>query len=217
MKKAVIFDLDGVITDTAEFHYEAWKTIADDLGVYFDHQINERLKGVDRLASLRIILETSMRTFSDRELLTLADQKNRLYQTLIAKMTPEDVFPGVIELITQLKTAGFLIGLASVSKNANFVLERLKITALFDYVADANKIARSKPDPEIFLTVAENLGVHPDQCVGVEDAAAGVEAIKAAKMPAIGVGDPQILHQSNRVVGLTGQVTLALIDELLSV
>jgi beta-phosphoglucomutase len=215
MQKAVIFDLDGVITDTAEFHYKAWKILADKVGVPFDEEANESLKGIDRMGSLRWILARGNKQLSDAQMMQLADDKNKDYQALIAQMQEDDIFPGVKELILTLKANGYLIGLASVSKNAQFVLQRLNITELFDYVADAASIVNSKPDPEIFLTVAKHLQVEPANCVGVEDAVAGIAAIKAAGMPAIGVGDPLILVEADRVVAKTGVISVDLIEQLL--
>lgn len=216
MQKAVIFDLDGVITDTAEFHYKAWKNLADKVAVPFDEQANESLKGIDRMASLRWILARGDKQFSEAEILQLADEKNKDYQQLIAAMQEDDIFPGVKSLILTLKGRGYLIGLASVSKNAQFVLERLKITELFDCVADAASIVNTKPDPEIFLTVAKHLHLSPERCVGVEDAIAGVKAIKAAGMPAIGVGDPLVLTEADCVVAQTAMISVDMIEQLLS-
>lgn len=215
MQKAVIFDLDGVITDTAAFHYKAWKKLADKVGAPFDEEANESLKGIDRMASLRWILARGEKQFSEAEILQLADEKNTHYQQLIAKMQEDDIFPGVKELILALKASGYLIGLASVSKNAQFVLQRLQITELFDYVADAASIVNSKPDPEIFLTVARQLNVAPANCVGVEDAAAGVRAIKAAGMPAIGVGAPLVLTEADCVIAQTAMISVDMIEQLL--
>lgn len=213
--KAVIFDLDGVLTDTAHFHFLAWKQIAGKVGVHFDEAMNEQLKGIDRMGSLDLILQQSDRTFSDEERHQLAAEKNTNYQALIQQISPEDVFSGVVGLIDVLRTSGFRLGVASVSKNAQFVLQQLGITGAFDYIADAAKISRSKPDPEIFLTVAQALKVPPAYCVGIEDAAAGVQAIKSAGMPAIGVGEPDVLYQADKVVAATGDIQLSTIEALL--
>lgn len=198
--EAVIFDLDGVITDTASFHYKAWKILADELGIYFDEEINERLKGIDRLGSFEIILEKSEKLYSHEEKVLLADKKNEYYKELINTMTPQDILPGAIDVLKQLKASGIKTGLASVSKNAFTVLDRLGIKDNFDYVADAAKVKKGKPDPEIFLTVAENLGVSPRYCLGVEDAEAGVKAIKSAGMYAVGIGDGVILCEADDVI-----------------
>lgn len=197
---AVIFDLDGVITDTARYHYLAWKRLADGLGVPFDEAFNERLKGVDRMGSLELILARSGRHFGDEEKRALAEQKNRDYQQLIATMTPADLLPGAAEALQSVRRAGLKLGLASVSKNAPTVLDRLGIADWFDDVVDANQVKRGKPDPEIFLTAAEHLGVAPGASIGVEDAVAGVRAIKAAGMYAVGVGDPAVLREADRVI-----------------
>ncbi|MCX8131221.1 MAG: beta-phosphoglucomutase [Clostridia bacterium] len=199
-KKAVIFDLDGVITDTAEFHYKAWKKLADELGIYFDEKINEQLKGVDRLSSLEIILKRSQKLYTRDEKDAMAYRKNEYYKELVEGMTPENILPGVEHVLKELKSRGIKTGLASASKNAFTVLDKLGIRAYFDYVVDASKIAKGKPDPEIFLTAACNLDVSPSDCIGVEDAEAGVKAIKGAKMYAVGIGDKDILAEADEVI-----------------
>jgi beta-phosphoglucomutase len=198
--KAVIFDLDGVITDTAHYHYLAWKRLADSVGAPFDEAFNEQLKGVDRMGSLELILARAPRTYTLEEKRALADAKNRHYGELIATMTPGDLLPGALRALEAVRAAGLRIGLASVSRNAFTVLDRLGIRDRFDDVVDAATVARGKPDPEIFLTAAAHLGVDPADCLGVEDAAAGVASIKDAGMYAVGVGDPQVLHRADRVI-----------------
>jgi beta-phosphoglucomutase len=198
--KAVIFDLDGVITDTAHYHYLAWKRTADSVGAPFDEAFNEQLKGVDRMGSLELILARAPRSYSQQEQLALADAKNSHYQELIATMTPQDLLPGALRALEEVRAAGLRIGLASVSKNAFTVLDRLGIRDRFDDVVDAATIRNSKPHPEIFLTAAEHLGVAPADCLGVEDAAAGVASIKDAGMFAVGVGSPEVLYRADRVI-----------------
>jgi beta-phosphoglucomutase len=198
--KAVIFDLDGVITDTAHYHYLAWKRLAESEGVHFDHAFNEQLKGIDRMGSLDLILAGSPRSYSAARKQELADLKNRHYQELIATMTQADLLPGAVDALASVREAGLRIGLASVSRNAFTVLERLGIRERFDYVVDAAQIAKSKPHPEIFLTAALQLGVAPVDCLGVEDAVAGVAAIKSAGMVALGIGDPAVLTQADLVI-----------------
>ena len=198
--KAVIFDLDGVITDTARYHYLAWKRLAEGEGVAFDEDFNEHLKGVDRMGSLELILGQAAPRYSMERKLALADAKNRHYQELIATMSAADLLPGALEALRAVRASSLLIGLASVSKNAFTVLERLGIRDRFDYVVDAALIANSKPDPEIFLTAASQLGVAPRDCLGVEDAVAGVASIKSAGMIALGIGDPDVLTQADRVI-----------------
>ena len=199
--KAVIFDLDGVITDTAHYHYLAWKRLADAEGVHFDAAFNEHLKGVDRMGSLELILGAASANYTRAQKLALADSKNRHYQELIATMSAADLLPGAIDALAAVRAAGLKIGLASVSKNAFTVLDRLGIRDRFDVVVDAALITHSKPHPEIFLTAARQLGVAPGDCLGVEDAVAGVASIKSAGMVALGVGDPLVLVQADRVIG----------------
>jgi beta-phosphoglucomutase len=198
--QAVIFDLDGVITDTARYHYLAWKRLAETQGVHFDEEFNEHLKGIDRMGSLELILASAKRSYTQEEKLALADEKNQHYVRLIASMSPADLLPGAVQALDACRAAGLKIGLASVSKNAFAVLEMLGITGKFDYVVDAAKIARGKPDPEIFLKAASELGVSPERCLGVEDAVAGVASIKAAGMTALGIGDPGVLAQADKVI-----------------
>jgi beta-phosphoglucomutase len=197
---AVIFDLDGVITDTARYHYLAWKRLAETQGVHFDEAFNEHLKGIDRMGSLELILASAQRSYTQEEKLALADEKNKHYVELIAAMSPAELLPGAVEALDACRAAGLKIGLASVSKNAVAVLAMLGIARKFDYVVDAAKIAKGKPDPEIFLKAASALGVLPARCLGVEDAVAGVASIKAAGMTALGIGDPAVLTQADRVI-----------------
>jgi len=198
--RALIFDLDGVLTDTAHTHFEAWKQLADEIGVYFDRDINERLKGVDRRASLRIILERAERRYSDEEQLELATRKNSYYVEAIQRTSPKDLFAGVDRVLSEARAAGLKIGLASASRNARTLLDKLGIADRFDYIADAGAIRHAKPAPDIFLDVAAALGVPPSQCIGVEDAAAGITAIHAAGMAAIGIGDARALAQADVVL-----------------
>jgi len=198
--KAVIFDLDGVITDTAHYHYLAWKRLADSVDAPFDEAFNEQLKGVDRMGSLDLILARAPRTYTPAEKRLLSDAKNTHYQELIATMTPDDLLPGALRALEEVRAAGLQIGLASVSRNAFTVLDRLGIRDRFDDVVDAATIVNGKPDPEIFLTAAAHLGVDPGDCLGVEDAAAGVASIKDAGMFAVGVGSPEVLHRADRVI-----------------
>jgi beta-phosphoglucomutase len=198
--KAVIFDLDGVITDTAHYHFLAWKRLADSVGAPFDAAFNEQLKGVDRMGSLELILARAPRAYTPEEKRALADAKNGHYQELIATMTPADLLPGALRALADVRAAGLKIGLASVSRNAFTVLDRLGIRDRFDDVVDAATVVNGKPDPEIFLTAAAHLGVAPADCLGVEDAAAGVASIKDAGMVAVGVGNPEVLHRADRVI-----------------
>lgn len=207
--QALIFDLDGVLTDTASSHYRAWKRMADEEQIPFDIQINERLKGVDRMHSLEIILERSARTYTTVQKLQLAERKNGYYVEELAGMGPTDLFPGVEQLLQQARIAGLKLGLASASRNAGTLLARLGIADRFDYIADAARIGSAKPDPEIFLTVAHALQVPPALCIGVEDAAAGIQAIHAAGMAAIGIGSPAALGAADMVLPDIASLRLA--------
>ena len=184
--RAFIFDLDGVLTDTAEYHYRAWQRLADEEGYPFNREINEQLRGVSRRRSLEIII-------GDREVEpdrfeAMMARKNEYYVGMLDQITPNDLLPGALELLNELKAAGMKIALASASKNARTVIERLGITPLLDAVADGYSVERSKPAPDLFLFAARELGVDPGQCVVVEDAAAGIEAALAAGMWAVGLG-----------------------------
>lgn len=198
--KAVIFDLDGVITDTARYHYLAWKRLADRLGIYFDEQINERLRGVSRMGSFEIILERADRPFGVEEKERCVAEKNAFYTKLLEEMSEKDILPGAMEFVGELEKRGIRTAIASASRNAPFVLSKLGIADRFDYIVDAAKIARGKPDPEAFLNAAANLGVAPRRCIGVEDAAAGIAAIKAAGMFAVGVGNPETVIQADLII-----------------
>ncbi len=197
--KAFIFDLDGVITDTAHYHFLAWKKLADSLGLPFDAHDNEALKGVSRRQSLEFILQKSDATYAEEDMLAMMEKKNNDYLELIKGITSTDILPGVKKIFAELKTRGLKTALASASKNAAFVVSGLGMTAEFDYIADANLIPNSKPAPDVFLDCSTHLGIDPGLCVGVEDAAAGVDAINAAGMYAIGIGDKTILGHANIV------------------
>ena len=187
--KALIFDLDGVLTDTAKYHYLAWKKLADELGYYFDEDINELLKGVSRINSFEIILEKNNATtkYTPEEKETLANKKNEYYKGMIEQLTPNDILDGIEPFITEARNNGIKCAVASISKNAPRVLELLKISHLFDYIADAALVKNPKPDPEIFLTCANALGFEPSECVGIEDAQAGIESIHDAGMLSVGI------------------------------
>lgn len=188
--EAVVFDLDGVITDTAHFHFLAWKELAGEIGIEIDEAFNERLKGVSRMDSLELILQEGNRQddFPTEEKEKMADKKNLHYCEFLKELTPNDVLPGILPLLAEIKAEGIPVGLASVSKNAGTVIRALRLEEQFDYIVDAAKIKRSKPDPEIFLTACKKLQANPEKSIGIEDAQAGVDAIKASGMFAVGVG-----------------------------
>ena len=197
---AFVFDLDGVITDTAHLHFVAWRDLAASVGVPFDAAFNEQLKGVSRVDSLERILAQSPRRYSADEKAGMAERKNAQYLELVERMTPADLLPGALDALQAARAAGCGVALASASKNAARVLERLGIAQAFDHVVDANLIAQSKPHPEVFIEAALALSVHPADCVGIEDAVAGIQAVRAAGMFALGVGDPRVLTEADQVV-----------------
>ncbi len=184
-KKAVIFDLDGVICFTDKYHYLAWKALADRLGIYFDEKINNRLRGVSRMASLEIILERAQETYSPEQKEAFAEEKNDTYRGLLKKMSPADLTDEVRDTLVELRNRGYLLAIGSSSKNTKFILSRIGLADFFDAIADGTDITRSKPDPEVFLIAAQKLGADPADCAVVEDAKAGIEAAKAGGMTAL--------------------------------
>ena len=187
--RGIIFDLDGVICSTDHYHYLAWKALADRLGIYFDETINNRLRGVSRMASLDIILERYDGTLSEEEKRAAAEEKNNTYRELLKEMSPADLSPEVKQTLDALRAKGLLLGIGSSSKNTRFILSRIGLGDYFDKISDGTNITRSKPDPEVFLKAAEYLGLEPKDCLVVEDAVAGVQAAHAAGMDAAAVGD----------------------------
>ena len=198
--KCCIFDLDGVIVDTAKYHYLAWKRLADELGFEFSPKDNERLKGVSRMACMDILAEIGRLSLSEEEKYSYADRKNRWYLEYISGIGEEEVLPGVRDFITRLKASGIKIALGSASKNAGIILKNLKLTEYFDSVIDGNKVSNAKPDPEVFLLAAQELGISPEYCVVFEDAKAGVEAAKRAGMGCIGIGTGLELSEADIII-----------------
>lgn len=214
MIRACIFDLDGVIVDTARYHYLAWSRLAQELGVKFTELDNERLKGVSRMRSLEIILELGGLSLTDHDKEKLANKKNAWFVDFLERMIPEEIFPGVRPLIENLRKDGIKIGLASSSRNAKMVIQLLHIEGVFDVVVDGTMVKHSKPDPEIFLLTAEKLGVDPRDCVVFEDAEAGVEAAVNAGMKCVGVGSVTQLGKANRVIARTSDFQPAVLQQL---
>ena len=187
--KGIIFDLDGVIISTDEQHYQGWKALADRLEIPFDREVNNRFRGVSRMACMDIIEEISGRTFTQEEKVAHATWKNDYYRSLLGEMSPADLRAEVKSTLDALRAKGLKLAIGSSSKNAKFILERIGLADYFDAISDGTNIARSKPDPEVFLKAAEFLGLEPADCLVVEDAVAGVEAAHAGGMKAASVGD----------------------------
>lgn len=197
---ACIFDLDGVIVDTAIYHYQAWKRLANELGFDFTEADNEQLKGVSRTRSLELILEWGGVQKTDAEKEELADRKNRWYVEMIGRMKPGEILPGAKEFVQACRDAGIKTALGSASKNARMILDKINMTDLFDAIIDGTKVSKPKPDPEVFLEGARELNVPPANCVVFEDAVAGIEAAKAVGMKAVGIGEKQTLKAADIII-----------------
>lgn len=186
--EGIIFDLDGVICFTDEYHYQAWKALADRLGIYFDRKINDRLRGVSRMESLEIVLERSDKEYTPEEKSAFAEEKNELYKELLKKMSGKDLSDEVRDTLNELRSRGIALAIGSSSKNARFILERIGLGTFFDAVSDGNNITHSKPDPEVFIKAAEFLKLPAEKCLVVEDAEAGVQAASAGGMDCAAIG-----------------------------
>ncbi|WP_155286818.1 beta-phosphoglucomutase [Lacticaseibacillus zhaodongensis] len=209
--KGFVFDLDGVITDTARFHSLAWRKVADKVGAHWTAGLAERLKGISRMESLDIILQAAGKqdAYTEDEKVALATSKNAEYLRLVDTLTPDDILPGIADLVQSLDDGGYKLAIASASKNAPRVLQNLGISQYFPNIVDPSTLKHGKPDPEIFIKAAESIGLKPEQCVGVEDAAAGVQGIKAAGEVAVGIGDADVLKQADMVFPSTAELTLS--------
>lgn len=199
--KGLIFDLDGVIVFTDKFHYQAWKKMADQMGIYFDEEINNRLRGVSRMESLEIILERYEGTpLSAEDKQSMAEEKNNTYRELLKTMTPADVTGEVRDTLRELKQKGYKLAIGSSSKNARFILEKVELLEAFDAISDGNNITNSKPDPEVFIKASEYIGEKPEECIVVEDAYAGIDAAKAGGMLAAAIGDASSYDKADFVL-----------------
>lgn len=204
--KAIIFDLDGVICFTDQYHYQAWKAIADEMGIYFDKEINNRLRGVSRMESLEIILERYEGTLGQAQKEELAEKKNRIYVDLLRNMSEKDLSKEVKETLLALKERGIRLAIGSSSKNAKFILERLGITKYFDAISDGTNITRSKPDPEVFIKAALFLGLDSKDCLVVEDAAAGIMAACGGHFDSAGLGEAAACREATYGLGSFGDL-----------
>jgi beta-phosphoglucomutase len=197
--KAIIFDLDGVLTDTSEYHYQAWKHLADDEGIPFTREENDaHLRGVGRRDSLMYLLKG--RKVPEEVMEEMMDRKNRYYNELIKTMTPKEVVPGGVQLLKEIRQAGIKTAIASASKNCMTVLERLELVDYFDGIADGYSVVNGKPAPDIFVFAAGLVHTHTPDCLGVEDADAGIEAIKTAGMQALAIGPKERFHNADKVL-----------------
>ena len=204
--RACLFDLDGVIVDTAKYHFTAWRRLANELGFDFDEAFNETLKGVSRMKSLELILQEGGVSLPEEEKLEWAARKNEWYLEFVNRMEPDEILEGVLPLLHELRQAGIGIGLGSASKNAMIILERLQIKDLFQTIIDGTKTTRGKPDPQVFQMGAADLGAKPEECIVFEDAPKGVDAALAGGFLAVGIGEAASLGHAHLVIpGFAGQ------------
>ncbi|QTH41858.1 beta-phosphoglucomutase [Cohnella sp. LGH] len=212
--QACLFDLDGVICDTAKYHFQAWKRLADELGFVLTLEDNERLKGVSRRESLDIVLEVGRVVADEKAKGRMAERKNEWYVESISRLGEEELLEGVKPFLESLRKAGIRVALGSASKNADLILDRLRIKGYFEAIIDGTKIAKAKPDPEVFLEGAKAVGVEPSRCIVFEDAVAGIEAAKNARMKCVGVGRADLLRAADLVIPSFVGVDLSLLDKL---
>ncbi|WP_430909205.1 beta-phosphoglucomutase [Maribacter sp. 2-571] len=209
-----IFDLDGVIVDTAKYHYLAWKKLADELGIEFTKEDNEQFKGVSRKRCLEILLEMGGRSVSQEQFDAWMVEKNEDYLAHIEKMDASEILPDVAKVLEHLKSNKTPIALGSASKNARPILEKVKLLSYFDTIVDGNSVSKAKPDPEVFLIAAQQLNVAPDRCVVFEDAVAGIAAANAAEMVSIGIGESDVLHEADHNFTDFTEIDLTFLDAL---
>ena len=200
MYKACLFDLDGVLVDTAIYHFQAWKNLGKQFGYELTEEQNEQLKGVSRVESLNKILDWANYSATQEEKSAWLIEKNEDYLHLISNMNPSEILPGVLDFLQQIKDLGYKIALGSASKNAEIILDKTGLTPWFDLIIDGNKVSKSKPNPEVFLKGAEGLRIAPEACIVFEDAQAGVEAAKAGNMKAIGIGEAETLFLADKII-----------------
>jgi beta-phosphoglucomutase len=198
--KACLFDLDGVLVDTAIYHFQAWKMLGENFNYQLTEEQNEQLKGVSRVESLNRILDWANYSATSEQKEAWLIEKNENYLQLISTMNPAEILPGVLDFLGQIKEQGYKIALGSASKNSEVILTKTGLLPWFDLIIDGNKVTKSKPDPEVFLTGAAGLGFKPEECIVFEDAQAGVEAAKKGGMKAIGIGEADVLSEADKVI-----------------
>lgn len=207
--KAAIFDLDGVIVSTDEYHYQAWKSISDKENIYFDRSINNRLRGVSRAESLEIVLEKANREYTQAEKEVLLEEKNNIYKELLKNLSSSDILPGVNEVLDYLKSNNIKVAIGSSSKNTSLILQKIGLLNSFDAIVDGTIIKKSKPDPEVFILATDKLNLLPEECIVVEDAKAGVEAALAGNMKVAAIGDAIKCNKANfNLENLTNLITI---------
>jgi beta-phosphoglucomutase len=214
--KGLLFDLDGVIVDTAKYHFLAWRKMANELGIDFNEEQNEQLKGISRKESLDLILDWGGITLPKADFIRYMELKNEWYLEYIYTMTPESMLPGVEDFLLDCKHKGYKIALGSASKNAQLILDKLNITHLFDAIIDGNVVQNSKPHPEVFLRGAEAVGLQPSQCLVFEDALAGIQAAHNGGMKAVGIGSPNVLVDADLVINGLGSAGIDLLLQRLN-
>lgn len=212
--KACIFDLDGVIVDTAKYHFDAWRRMANEVGFDFKEKENEKLKGVSRMGSLNLILEWAGIEKSEEEKQQLAFQKNEWYLEMVNEMNASETLPGVVDLLDTLDSRGIKIALGSASKNAELILKKIGLHDRFEAIVDGNKVIKGKPDPEVFQKGAAALGIDPKNCIVFEDAAKGIQAANAAGMFSVGIGNADVLSKANVVIPGFNNISF---DEILEI
>lgn len=211
-----IFDLDGVIVDTAKYHYQAWKQLANNIGIEFSLEQNEQLKGVSRVESLKKILHWGQKIISDDEFTVLMTEKNNHYLSFIETMDEDEILPDVSKVLNYLSSKNQKIALGSASKNAVGILNKVNLTRFFDAIIDGNQVTHAKPDPEVFLNAAKQMHMQPEDCIVFEDAVAGIQAANTAKMVSVGIGDANILHEADYVFKDFTEMSLDFIDKLIN-
>ncbi|MGB6084217.1 beta-phosphoglucomutase [Moheibacter sp.] len=212
--RTYIFDLDGVIVDTAKYHYLAWKNSANQLGIEFTKESNELLKGVSRIRSLEIILELGNKKISDAEFDRILNEKNKNYLSYIEKMDASEILPGVLDALKWIKENDGKIALGSASKNAKPILEKVGLMEYFDAIVDGNDVSKAKPDPEVFLLGAEQTHSKPEECVVFEDAIAGIQAANNAGMLSIGIGEKEVLKEADYVFQNFTEIEIEFFEKL---
>jgi len=215
-KKGFIFDLDGVIVDTAKYHFLAWQNLAKSIDIDFTHEQNEQLKGVSRVKSLEKILEWGNKTISEELFTSLMGKKNEEYLSFISKMTDEEILPDVPRVLDYLIEKAQPISLGSASKNARPILEKVHLLSKFDAIVDGNDVSKAKPNPEVFLIAAQHLNMKPEDCIVFEDSVAGVQAANTANMISIGIGEKEVLHEADYIFSDFTEIENSFIEELIN-